>query len=148
MAIFPLLIIFLAPIAQVLRYSFNNFLKNKTLNINYEFFITSITSTFEGIEHLANYLSTASFKQILFGVDQGLSWLFNLGLAIIPRFLWQSKPYLYGSVAQQEFIYPFMYESGPGQSTLPTGIVVNSMFGFGIFLIIIFAFIYSRIFFY
>ena len=70
LAIFPLLIIFLAPIAQVLRYSFNNFLKNKTLNINYEFFITSITSTFEGIEHLANYLSTASFKQILFRVDR------------------------------------------------------------------------------
>jgi len=148
LAIFPLLIIFLAPIAQVLRYSFNDLLKTKTLNINYEFFITSITSTFEGIEHLANYLSTASFKQILFGVDQGLSWLFNLGFAIIPRFLWQSKPYLYGSVAQQEFIYPFMYESGPGQSTLPTGIVVDSMFGFGIFLIIIFAFIYSRIFFF
>jgi hypothetical protein len=147
LGIYPVAMALMAPVGQVMRYSLASIFQNQwpAFNDNLDFILISIGSTFEGIEHLANYFETASAVQLIIGVDQGISWLFNSGLSLIPRSLWESKPHLYGSVAQQEFLYPWMYATGYGQATFPAGFIVDAIFGFGL-IGILFAVFYAYLF--
>ena len=147
LALFPIMSSILAPIGQVLRYSLSAIISGNGITpISMDFIVVAVGSTFEGVEHLANFLSRLNVWQFIFGVDQGVSWLFNIGLSLIPRLVWESKPPLYGSVAEQYFLYPDMYASGVGQTTLPLGIVVDSMYGFGVIFVLIFALFYAKLF--
>ncbi len=148
LGVYPVAMALLAPLGQAMRYSFESVLTGKGLDYigSMEYILTSIGSTFEGIEHLANYLDKVTYGHLLLGVDQGTSWLFNSGLSLMPRAIWESKPYLYGSVAQQAYLYPEMYQSGFGQATFPSGIIVDAAFGFGIIGIFLFAAFYAQLF--
>lgn len=97
-----------------------------------KFSIISISSSFEGADHLAALLEKASWRQLFSGVDFGKSWLYNVGLALVPRAAWPNKPAIYGSVAQQQFLYSEMYRNGPATVTLPLSLPVDFLFGFGL----------------
>ena len=148
LGIYPVVMALLAPVGQVLRYSFASIFQNQwiTPNDTLDFVLVSIGSTFEGVEHLANYFEIATADKLILGVDQGISWLFNSGLSLMPRALWESKPYLYGSVSQQAFLYHEMYQTGYGQTTLPPGFIVDAIFGFGFIGIFLFGFFYAYLF--
>lgn len=138
LAVFPFVGSMLVPIAQVLRYSFEAVVEDAAiLNLTADDSIVAIGSTFEGIEYLARYLDVVSDTQLVFGVDYGVAYLFNAVLALIPRFIWLGKPEVYGSVAIQDFLY----SSGFGVTTLPSGIVVDALFGFGLIGVCGYAFI-------
>lgn len=97
-------------------------------------FLTTLSSSFEGVDHLAVYMEKVGWFQLLTGVDGGLSWIYNAILSFLPRTLWVNKPEIYGSVAQQYFLYPEMYASGAAQTTFPPSFVVDFSFGYGVFL--------------
>lgn len=147
LAIYPIVTALLAPLGQVLRYSFQSVLVGEVPELfDLDFVLVSIGSTFEGVEHLAAFFERSSAMQLFLGVDQGVSWIFNFGLSQIPRLIWSSKPLLHGSVAQQAFLYPEMYQSGYAQTTLPPGCVVDSLFGFGLIGVFIMGIVYARVF--
>ena len=153
-AFVPLLILLLAPIGQYIRYYGVVFMgpvdptEIKYMFDSYwiNFTLVTMGSTFEGVDHLANYLDKVSTTQLFTGVDHGVAWIYNSGLSLVPRVIWESKPLLYGSVAEQYFLYPEMYKSGAGQTTLPPGIVIDSLYGFGLLSMFAFAFIYAKVF--
>ena len=146
LAIYPVVMAALSPVGQILRYSLRDLLGGEIgAPINLDYILVSIGSTFEGVEHLANFMEKLNVWQLLVGVDQGISWLFNSGLSLVPRVIWDAKPYLYGSVAQQYFIYPLMYESGYAQATYPPGIVVDAMYGFGVVGLIPMAYLLAKV---
>jgi hypothetical protein len=147
LALIPAFMLISSPIGQFLKYNFLNFIAGDSdIAIDTTFYLTIIGSTFEGIEHLANFLNKINIAELLLGVDQGIAWAWNSGLAFIPRIFWESKPLIYGSVAQQYFLYPEMYTSGAGQTTLPSGIIVDSMYGFGVFSMLILSYFYAKLF--
>ncbi|RMH34353.1 MAG: hypothetical protein D6690_10740 [Nitrospirae bacterium] len=93
----------------------------------------SLASSFEGAEHLARYIELGGTKSILWGVDMGQSWLFNAGLALLPRQLWPSKPVDAGSVAQQCWLWPGSCPATRRDvAYLPPGFAVDFLFGFGV----------------
>lgn len=110
--------------------------------------LRDIFSTYEGINHLGQFLLSASWKQILFGIDQGISWVFQAGLGLVPRLFWPSKPTIYGSGAQQAFLYPETIQEGEGLLTVafPVGIGVDFMYGFGLIGLVVLSFCLGRVF--
>jgi len=130
----------LSPVLQIIRYldvgellagsigfweSFSNLRENR-------FFLTTISSSFEGVDHLAQLIQKGGISGILFGFDGGVAWIFNAGLALIPRAIWSNKPLIYGSIAEQFYLYPEMYNQGAATVTLPPSFIVDFLFGFGI----------------
>jgi len=110
------------------------------------FFLTNVSSSFEGIDHLAAFVERASWGSLLLGVDGGIAWLFNTFLGLVPRAIWPDKPELYGSVAEQYFLYPWMYVDGPATTTLPPSYITDFSFGLGILVGLCLAFGLGRLF--
>jgi hypothetical protein len=94
--------------------------------------LVGMSSSFEGVDHVATFLQRATAWELTLGVDQGESWAYNAILSLIPRRIWPAKPLIYGSVAQQKFLYPYMFNIDRPQTTLPVSYVVDFLFGFGI----------------
>ncbi|MEW6682137.1 MAG: hypothetical protein AB1451_04320 [Nitrospirota bacterium] len=144
--------IFAAPLLDAFRYIDISQVDGSLLSIANVFspvlearrFWTSLSSSFEGVDHLGAFMETAGMGGLLIGVDGGVAWSFNTVLALVPRFLWESKPELYGSVAEQFYLYPWMYSSGPATTTLPPSFVVDLSYGFGIIVGLMLAFILGR----
>ena len=98
------------------------------INYNHLYFLST---SFEGIEHLHQFLQKATHSQILFGVDHGVSWAFNMGLSLLPRVLWTSKPLVYGGMEEFRWLYPDMFEGDQALIAIPVSFVVDFSFGFG-----------------
>ena len=128
--------IFLSPLLHTLRYSLYYIGSNSNdwaylaTALDYRYIITNIGSTFEGIDHIASYLQKISLFQFMLGVDFGESWVYNFGGAYVPRAIWESKPLIYGSIKEQEFIYPWMFDNTVTPATFPVSFVVDFLFGF------------------
>ncbi|WLQ15457.1 hypothetical protein O5O45_05925 [Hahella aquimaris] len=145
--------IFLAPLLQTLRYTDPYLFISEDVSISkiilsafaMRNFLTSLSSSFEGIDHLAAFLEKVDLNQLLFGVDGGGAWLFNLFLGAVPRAIWSGKPEIYGSISEQQFLYPWMYANGSATTTLPSSFVVDFMFGMGFFVGILFSFFLGRL---
>ncbi len=90
-----------------------------------------LSTSFEGIEHLHQFLQKATLPQILLGVDHGVSWAFNMGLALLPRAIWTSKPLVYGGMEEFRWLYPDMFEGDQALIAIPVSFVVDFSFGFG-----------------
>jgi hypothetical protein len=155
LAVFAVLSTFLAaPILQLLRYIDIAILTTSALDVvktfamlaDLRFFLTSLFSSSEGIDHLTAYLQKAGWFGLLFGTDGGLAWLFNAFLGLIPRTLWVNKPEIYGSVAQQHFLYPWMYADGAATTTIPVSYVTDFVFGLGLMVGLLMAFMLGRLF--
>lgn len=129
LAAFPIVLSLMAPIGQYVRYSFMSLVDNGAPSIGWGSALTALGSTFEGAEHLARYIEVIDTRQLLFGVDYGAAYVFKAGLSLFPRAVWVDKPLLYGAVEQQDFLW----STGYGVTTLPPGIVVDALYGFGAF---------------
>lgn len=127
LAFFPIAFSLLAPIGQIVRYSLMVVIESGMPQLGWMEVFTAIGSTFEGVEHFARMLEKIDVRQLIFGVDYGVSYFFKIGLSLVPRVVWTSKPFVYGSVAQQDFLWSMGY----GVSTFPSGIMVDSLYGFG-----------------
>ncbi len=90
-----------------------------------------LSTSFEGIEHLHQFIQKATLPQILFGVDHGLSWAFNMGLSLLPRAIWTSKPLVYGGMQEFRWLYPGMFDGDQALTAIPVSFVVDFTFGFG-----------------
>ena len=101
---------------------------NSIINYNHIYFLST---SFEGIEHLHQFLQKATLSQVLLGVDHGLSWLFNMGLSLAPRAFWTSKPLVYGGMEEFRWLYPDMFEGDQALTAIPVSFVVDFSFGFG-----------------
>lgn len=144
--------ILLAPFFQIFRYiNFDAILKG---DINFwnifdivapRFFLTNVSSSFEGIDHLGAFLEKANWIDIVVGVDAGSAWIFNAFLSLVPRALWINKPEIYGSVAEQFFLYPWMYVDGAATTTFPVSYITDFIFGFGILFGLAMAFFLGRL---
>jgi len=154
LAILSILATFLlAPVLQLFRYIDIASLTSLDMGViehfaqlvDLRFVLTSISSSFEGIDHLSAYLQQAGWFGFLFGTDGGLSWLFNAVLGLIPRNLWMNKPEIYGSIAQQHFLYPWMYADGAATTTIPVSYVTDFIFGFGVMVGLFMAFMLGRL---
>jgi hypothetical protein len=94
--------------------------------------LTTLSSSYEGVEHVALFLRKADDVQLFAGVDWGLSWIYNAILSVIPRTIWTSKPEIYGSISIQYFLFPQLFTDGPAVSTFPSGFIVDFSYGFGL----------------
>ena len=108
------------------------------------YFIQTIASSYGLSDHLAQFFHKATVKEIISGVDHGLAWIYNMGLAFVPRAIWQSKPLHYGSVAEQKWLYPDMYGDKTVTTTLPPSFIVDFMFGFGLLSLFPLCFVLGR----
>lgn len=97
-----------------------------------EFLIYMVSSSFEGAGHLARFVERASPAQLWLGVDHGLSWLFNSGLAFVPRWVWGEKPMIYGGMAQFQWVYPERFKDGMADASIPMSFAVDFSFGLGL----------------
>ena len=100
---------------------------------NYGFYmpVQNIASSYGLVDHLATFLNKAALSELIFGVDHGIAWIYNMVLSMVPRVIWADKPLHYGSVAIQKWLYPQMYEDKPVTMTLPPSFVVDFLYGFG-----------------
>lgn len=96
------------------------------------FSLQTLATSYGLVDHLATFLDKATPMEIIAGVDQGRAWLFNAGLALIPRAIWTDKPMHYGSVAEQKWLYPGMYANDQVTTALPPSFILDFMFGFGV----------------
>jgi hypothetical protein len=127
-----------APLSQIWRLNFLSTAPadywNSLLNyLHLRPFLLFIVNTYEGIEHVANFIKTAGTKGLMWGIDHGMSWIYNIGLALVPRALWSTKPLHYGNVAQQQLLYPETFQGGLPTETLPPSYIVDFLYGFGVF---------------
>ena len=104
------------------------------------FFIQNIASSYGLVDHLSAYLGRVTPMEFFFGVDYGVSWGYNVLLALIPRAIWADKPLHYGSVAIQKWLYPHMYDEKKATMTLPPSFIVDFIYGFGILSLLILCF--------
>lgn len=109
-------------------------------------FIQSLSSSYEGLNHLSEYFKKAGLGKIIWGHDYGVSNTFNLILSNVPRFMWPSKPQLTGSVDQQSFIYPKISQDPKSMSTFPPGYIVDFIFGFGFIGLVLFTAFFTFLF--
>ncbi|WP_066015298.1 hypothetical protein [Endozoicomonas atrinae] len=128
LAVYPVVTSLLAPFAQLFRYSFDKITETGIPSFNVEDTVVSIGSTFEGVEYLSRFLEITKIPEHIGGIDFGVAYAFNSFFALIPRAMWSSKPLVYGSVEIQDYLY----STGYGVTTLPSGIVVDSLYGFGL----------------
>ena len=96
------------------------------------FFVQTVASTYGMADHLAAYWRKATPMELATGIDRGIAWTYNLLLALVPRAIWSDKPMQYGSVAEQRWLYPHMYESSEVTMTLPPSFIIDFLFGFGL----------------
>lgn len=108
-------------------YAFSN-TWNSIINFNHLHFLST---SFEGIEHLHQFFQKATLSQILLGVDHGVSWAFNMGLSLLPRVLWTSKPLVYGGMEEFRWLYPGMFDGDQALTAIPVSFIVDFSFGFG-----------------
>jgi len=97
-----------------------------------ELLLYKVSGSFEGAGHFAQLIEKAKPSELLLGVDQGLSWLFNSGLAFVPRGIWESKPLAYGGMAQFQWLYPDLFKDGVAESSVPMSFAVDFSFGLGL----------------
>lgn len=109
-------------------------------------FLQSVSSTYEGSGHLAQLVSMSKNSDLLWGIDKGLSNVFNLGLSNVPRRIWKNKPELSGSIYQQSVLYPESAKNPNSMSTFPSGYIVDFMFGFGVWGILLFSLLFAWLF--
>ncbi|WP_152089835.1 hypothetical protein [Azospira sp. I09] len=109
---------------------------------NYGFLmpVQNIASSYGLVDHLATFLNKAAPSEMIFGVDHGIAWSYNMVLSMVPRVIWAEKPLHYGSVAIQKWMYPEMYEDKPVTMTLPPSFVVDFLYGFGFLSLLIVCF--------
>lgn len=105
-----------------------------------------LSTSYEGAEHVARILGKADWRELITGVDHGMSWLFNLGLSFVPRAVWQAKPLIYGGLEQMAWLYPSYVRDGLPTTAFPTSFVVDFAFGFGVPFGLILAFFLGRFF--
>ncbi|MBE0533485.1 MAG: glycosyltransferase family 4 protein [Rhodospirillales bacterium] len=105
-----------------------------------------LSTSYEGAEHVARLLGKAGWRELLTGIDYGMSWVFNLGLSFVPRAVWQSKPVVYGGLEQMAWLYPAYVRDGLPTTAIPTSFVVDFAFGFGLPLGLVLAFFLGRYF--
>ncbi len=108
--------------------------------------ISLISGSFEGAGHLARFFEKSSWLEILSGVDHGLSWLFNAGLALVPRVVWTDKPLIYGGIEQFHWIYPNMFDGSFATAAVPMSFAVDFTFGFGVLGAVLMGYLLGRIF--
>ncbi|MCR4378615.1 MAG: glycosyltransferase family 4 protein [Rhodospirillales bacterium] len=104
-----------------------------------------IHSSFEGIEHLVRLFERANWIELLIGVDQGLSWLFNFGFGLIPRVIWVNKPVIYGGMEQFHWLYPEIFKGNFADATIPMSFAVDFSFGFGLPFALVIAYAFGRL---
>lgn len=104
-----------------------------------------IHSSFEGVEHLMVLFEKTTWIELLTGVDQGVSWLFNFGLGLIPRAIWASKPVVYGGMEQFHWLYPQIFKGDFAAAAIPMSFAVDFSFGFGLPFALIMAYVFGRL---
>ncbi len=109
-------------------------------------FLNLFSTSFEGIEHVAQLIGKATWNQLLVGIDHGASWFFNVGGAYIPRAIWIDKPMIYGGIDQFRWLYPGYFDDGLTRIAIPISFVVDFSFAFGIPVGIMVAFFLGRFF--
>lgn len=109
-------------------------------------YLMFLSTGFEGIGHLGQLIAKASWVQLLTGVDHGVSWAFNMGLALIPRQVWEGKPDVYGGFSEFRWLYPESFIGDQATIAAPPSMAVDFSFGFGIPAGLILAFILGRFF--
>jgi len=126
----------------------NDALINNLAKLLYEtlikFHLHLISTSFEGIEHLAHFLRKASWPDLLTGVDYGISWAFNLGLSLVPRAVWASKPLVYGGLDELQWLYPHYFEGAFPSTAIPISFIVDFIFGFGLIVAVVLTFLLGR----
>jgi hypothetical protein len=150
--LFGFLIIFvIMPITQVARY--HDFTEGDWSDLisavayymsDFEFYLNSVSSTTEGVDHFAQLLLKMDWLQMATGVDYGESWLYSFGLSNVPRVFWPDKPEIYGLIAQQYFLYPNMYYYGAATTTFPPSFIVDFSYGFGLIFAALLLYIFGR----
>lgn len=156
-AMVVILVLFFAPILQIIRYG----LVYQGANVNSEiysentfgyiiyFFKQIHVSSFEG-QWLAVFLEKISFRDFLFGVNF-FEPIGNL-LSYIPRFIWHSKPYDIGIIEIQKFLAPQSFVAITNSNmlqckvTLPSTFIVELLYTTGIFGCLIFAYVIGYLF--
>lgn len=146
--------VLMSPVLQIIRYlSVTTLLSGEsTLGTAFSALtesrvvLTTLSSSFEGIDHLALFVQRAGWSGVLFGIDGGAAWLYNVALAMVPRGVWPGKPLIYGSLAEQHFLYPEMFAASAATTTLPVSFVVDFSYGFGIFGGLILSLLLGRLF--
>ncbi|MEG3618590.1 glycosyltransferase family 4 protein [Magnetovibrio sp. PR-2] len=108
-------------------------------------FAMFISSSYEGVEHLARFMDKASWLQLLTGVDHGTSWVFNAGLSLVPRMVWETKPVIYGGFAQFHWLYPAAFKDGFATAGIPMSFAVDFSFGFGLVFAALLTFLLGRL---
>lgn len=138
--------IVLAPVLQVFRHLEFFWQEGRAMNylLNVKAMLFQLSSSYEGADHLAAFLAKAGWKGVLFGIDRGVAWVYNAGLSLVPRAIWAEKPLLYGNVAEQEYLYPWMFAKGPAGANMPVSFVVDFLYGFGISLGLLLTFFLGR----
>lgn len=114
-------------------------------NIFINRFLTLVSSSFEGIDHIARMFEKASWGQLATGIDHGVSWLFNSGLALVPRAIWSSKPINYGGIEQFHWLYPDAFREGFATAGIPMSFAVDFSFSFGLPFAVIVAYAFGRL---
>ncbi len=126
------------PFKEALVWTYENVFGDKLLHL--------ISTSFEGVEHVAQLIGKATWDQLLTGIDSGISWFFNVGGAYIPRAIWPTKPLFYGGIEQFHWLYPGFFEGGFNTTSIPTSFVVDFSFAFGIPIGLVVAFFVGRFF--
>ncbi|MCW8914468.1 MAG: glycosyltransferase [Magnetovibrio sp.] len=108
-------------------------------------FLSYVSSTFEGVDHIYRMFERVSWQQLLFGIDHGMSWFFNSGAALIPRAIWASKPVNYGGLGQTLWLYPEVFRDGFATAAIPMSFAIDFSFGFGILFALVLAFVFGRL---
>jgi len=108
-------------------------------------FLKLLSGSFEGVDHVARLLETATWLQVFSGIDYGVSWLFNAGLALVPRALWASKPLIYGGLEQMHWLYPDLFKGDFATAAIPMSFVVDFAFAFGLPFALAVALVFGRL---
>lgn len=107
-----------------------------------DLYLQATASSFEGGEHIGQFLFRGGWRALMLGVDRGEAWLFNFGASMIPRQVWPDKPVVAGTTAEQCWLWP---DQCPGTrwdtAYLPPGFVVDFLYGFGVLGAFVLAFV-------
>jgi len=107
--------------------------------------LSLLFGSFEGVDHIARLMETSTWLQLATGIDYGLTWLFNAGLALIPRSIWASKPVIYGGMEQFHWLYSSLFKGDFPSAAIPMSFAVDFSFAFGLPFAVVMAFIFGRL---
>lgn len=119
---------------------------SNTFNAVVTNFLNYLSTGFEGVEHTGQMVAKATWGQLLTGFDYGVSWFFNLGLSLFPRFIWEGKPVVYGGFSEFRWLYPDAFNGDHATLAIPPSLIVDFSFGFGIPAGLVLAFFLGRFF--